>query len=212
MNQNGEQQFHPVVDVGTQRVARVYAEALINSAEKRGQADALLEELGSLFDDVFRSDPEFEAFFGSAAVGRKPKADVLRKVFEGRASELFFNFLMVLNEHERLDLLRPIRMAYKELHDQRSGRLRVWVRTAVPLPDDQRQRLEQELRETFHKEPLLEGQVDPELLGGLVVQVGDWLYDASVRTQLKTIRNQIIERSSYEIQSRRDRFSTPIGD
>jgi F-type H+-transporting ATPase subunit delta len=194
-------------DVGAQRIARVYAEALLNAAEKQGRPDAVLEELESLVRDVFRADPGFETFLSSGAIGRDQKAQVIQKVFGGRADEVFTNFLLVLNRHDRLDLLRPILAAARELRDQRAGRLRVHVRTAVPLDDGQGERLRQELRAAFHLEPLLETRVDPELLGGLVVRVGDWLYDASVRTQIETIKNQLIARGSHEIQSRRNRFS-----
>jgi F-type H+-transporting ATPase subunit delta len=148
----------------------------------------------------------------SGAIGREPKAALIRSTFEGRASELFVNFLFVLNDHERLDLLRPIASAYRQLRDQQAGLMRVQIRSALPLPEDQRERLRQELRRSFRKEPLLEAEVDPDLLGGIVVRVDDWLYDGSVRSQLQTIRNQLIARSSYEIQSRRDRFSSPNGD
>ncbi len=212
MTQNGDQKSQPTVDVGGQRVARVYAEALLNAAEKRGQAPETLEELESLIQDVFRSDGLFEAFLSSGAVGRQRKAEVIQKAFANRASDLFLNFLLVLNDHERLDLLRPMARAYKDLFDQRAGRVEVEVRSAVPLPDDQRERLRQELRETFHQEPVLQTKIDPDLLGGLVVRVGDWLYDASVRTQLETIRDQIVARSTHEIQSGRDRFSSADGD
>jgi F-type H+-transporting ATPase subunit delta len=223
MTQFGEQGFAPPVDAahhetalnadtGAQRVAKVYAEALLNAAEKRGQTDEVLEELESLVQDLFRADPEFETFLSSGAVGRDRKAAVLRTVFETRAGELVFNFLMVLNAHERLDLLRPITAKYRELRDQRARRMRVLVRTAVPLPDDQRDHLVRELREAFRMEPVVVARVDPDLLGGMVVRVGDWLYDSSVRTQLESLRNQLIARSSYEIQSRRDRFCSPDGD
>jgi F-type H+-transporting ATPase subunit delta len=168
--------------------------------------------LESLVQDVFRLDPEFESLLASGAVGRPFKEDVLRKVFANRASELFFNFLLALNHHERLDLIRPILAAYRELRDQRAHRIRVLVRSAVPLPEDQRERLRQDLRQTFQLEPNLELQVDPELLGGLTVRVGDWLYDASVRTQLKTIRDQLLEKGSHAIQSGRDRFIAAGGD
>ena len=144
-------------------------------------------------------------------MGRDRKAHVIRKAFENRASELIVNFLLVLNEHERLDLLKPITVAYSDLRDERGGRVRVQVLTAVPLPDDQRERLRQQLAENLHKEPVLETDVDPELLGGMVVRVNDWLYDYSVRAQLEDIRKQILARSSYEIQSRRDRFRYPTG-
>jgi F-type H+-transporting ATPase subunit delta len=205
--------LHPTVfDVGTQRVAKVYAEAMLRAAEAGNQGDELYEELETLVNDVFPADPRLEAFLSSGAISKHAKAEVIRSAFAGRASDLFVNALLVLNDHERLDLLRPIGVAYRQLRDQRAGRIRVLVRSAIPLPDDQRQRLLQQLRDTFHKEPLLQTQVDENLLGGMVVRVGDWLYDQSVRTQLETIRNQIIARSSHEIQSGRDRFSSGNGD
>ncbi len=195
-------------DVGEQRVAQTYAEALLNAAQKQGQAEAVLDDLEALVREVFRTDPGLEQFVGSGAIGRDRKAAVIRKVFEGRADPVFVNFLNVLNNHDRLGLLRPIAAAAHELQNERAGRVRVLVRSAVPLPDDQRDRLRQQLHDSLRKEPLLETRVDPDLLGGLVVRVGDWVYDASVRTQIESLRNQLIARSSYEIQSRRDRFSS----
>jgi F-type H+-transporting ATPase subunit delta len=199
-------------DVTAQRVARVYAESLIKAAEKQGAADEVLEELESLIQDVFRQEPLFETFLASYAIDRKHKAAAIQSAFKDRANELFFNFLMVLNTHDRLELLRPILTAYRELNDERARRMRVQVRSAAPLPEDQRERLARELRETFRLEPILEEQVVPDLLGGLTVRIGDWLYDASVRTRLDDIRNNLITRSSHEIQSGRDRFSTPVRD
>jgi F-type H+-transporting ATPase subunit delta len=208
----GETAHATVFDVNTQGLARVYAEALLGAAEKHNQANELLQEVESLVRDVFAREPQWEAFLSSGAIGRGRKAEAIRSVFESRASELFVNFLLVLNDHERLDLVRPIAAAYRELDDERSGRIRVVVRSAVPLPDDQREHLQRELRETFHKEPLLETQVDPELLGGLVVRVDDWLYDQSVRRRLESLQDDIIARSSYEIQSRRNRFCATDGN
>lgn len=212
MNQDGEVLFRPPSDVSAQRVARVYAEALLNAAERRGQADALLDEYESLVNDLFRADPMFEAFLASAAVGREHKREVLRKVFEHRASELFFNFLMVVNQHERLELLRLILQACKALRDQRARRIHVQVRSAVPLADDHRQQLEHVVRESFQLEPVIESRVDPDILGGVVVRIGDWLFDGSVKNRLERLRQELIERTSYEVQSRRDQFCTADGN
>ncbi len=186
-----------VLDAGSQRVARVYAEALLDAAEKGNQTQQVLEEFDSLIDDLFRADPQFEAFLASGAISRRPKAEVIHRALDGRASDTFRNFLLVLNDHQRLDLLRGVREAVKELYDERSGRLRVVVTSAAPLPDDQRERLREELRQKYNKEPVLTTRVDPALLGGVVVRVGDWLYDASVRTRLENIRKQLIERGSH---------------
>ena len=195
-----------------QRIARVYAEALLNTAEQGGQAPDILQELASLVNDVFRADPQFEVFLSSGAMGRDHKAEVLRSIFADRASETLFNFLQVVNEHDRLDLLRPILAAYRESAQRTHWPHGAQVTSAIPLPDDQQETLRNELRETFQREPVLETQVDPELLGGLIVQVGDWLYDGSVRSKLATLRHEIIERSSHEIQSRRDRFCSANGN
>ncbi len=212
MNENKDQDFEPIADVSAQRVARVYAEALLNAADKQGQSEQVLESLESFIRDVFPAEPQFEAFLQSSAVGRERKAQVIDKVFEGKASPVFVDFLKVLNQHERLNLPRPILTAAKELRDERAKRIRVKVRSAVPLADSQTNRLVEQLRQNLKLEPVLQTEVDPDLLGGVVVRVGDWLYDASVRARLDSIRNQLIERSSHEIQSGRDRFSVASGN
>src|SRR5262249_37416297 len=112
------------------------------------------------------------------------------------------------NAQERLELVRPILAELRALHDQRAGRVRVEVATAVPLPDDQRQRVADDLRRRLHREPILHLKVDPDLIAGVRIRVGDYQYDGSVRTELENICNQILMGSSHEIQSKRDRFSS----
>ena len=186
-----------VLDTTSRRVARTYAEALYNAAEKRGQADAVIAELDGLFDDVFQANPDFETFFLTGAVSRRAKAEVIERTMAGKVGDVFLNFLLVLNDHERLYLLPGIRATIKDLANERAGRLEVRVASAVPLPDDQRESLRRQLREAFRKEPVLDENVDPDLLGGIVVRVGDWLYDASVRTRLDNIRKQLLERGIH---------------
>src|SRR5262249_14511715 len=155
-----------------------------------------------------RADPARETSLPSGAAARDRKRALIKKTFDGRASETLANFLLVLNNHDRLDLLRPILKAYKDLYEDRTGHMVAEVRSAKPLSEQQAERLRQELRETFHREPILAARVDENLLGGLMIRVGDWVYDATVRTQLDSLRNQLIERSSHAIQSGRDRFSS----
>jgi F-type H+-transporting ATPase subunit delta len=199
-------------DAGAQRVARVYAEALYEEAEKAGAVEEVRSELDGLLKDIVGTDPSLRSLFLGGLMGREVRGETIRKAFEGRASDLLFRFLMVLNEHDRLELLRPVRAVFDELIEKRAGKVRVFVTTAIPLLDRQRERLVSQLREVTGKEPVIEAKVDADILGGLVVQVGDWRYDASVRYQLEIIRNQLIESSSHEIQAGRDRFSTADGD
>src|SRR5438067_7553540 len=167
MIDNEPPRHETVFDDATQHVARVYAEALWNAAQKDGRTAEILEDLDALVNEVFPRDSYLEAFLTSRAVGRERKANALRAAFQGRASDLFLNFLLVLNEHDRLDALRAIAAAAREVNEQRTGKVRVQVRSAVALADDQQQRLREELQTTFGRDPVLETRVDPELLGGL---------------------------------------------
>jgi F-type H+-transporting ATPase subunit delta len=190
-------QDHIEADVGAVRVARVYGQALLDAATKQHKADEVLEEYRDLVESALKPNPQLAAFFANKTINKEKKAELLRKAFAGRVSDLLANFLQVLNEHERLELLEPILQAYVELNNERARRVVVEVRSAVPLLDHQRERLANELRQSLRLEPVLDARVDPDLLGGLVVRVGDWLYDASVKNRLETLRNQLNERGPH---------------
>lgn len=198
-----------VMNVGSLQVANVYAEALLNLAWEQVKGEPILDQLDTLVHKVFQAQPQLETFLSSRVIRREEKERVIRQAFGGRADPLFVDFLLVLNQHNRLDLLRAIWAEYRHMYDQRQRRVRVQVRSAAPLSPDQEERLKAELKQTLALEPILVSRVDPDMLGGLVVQVGDWLFDASIRTHLGRLRNQLLARSSHEIESGRDRFSHP---
>jgi F-type H+-transporting ATPase subunit delta len=204
--------FGPAASIQELRIARVYAEALLDAADQRSAVEEVKAELHELVEEVFRRQPEFEAFLRSGAIGKGPKEKVLRSVFETRSGELFFNTLMVLNQHERLDLLRPVYLVYNQLVDQRNRRIPVQITTAVPLAEEQTNRLLSFLHDSLKLEPILKTIIDPNILGGMMLRVGDWLFDGSIRSELENFRKQLMARSSHEIQSRRDQFSNTAGN
>jgi F-type H+-transporting ATPase subunit delta len=122
---------------------------------------------------------------------------VLVELFGGRALPPVVNLLRVLNRHGRLGLLSSILGLARDAWDRKQGRRPVTVRSAVPLDDSQRKALEGRLSQLIGATPVLTAEVDPSLIAGLVVQVGDDVYDASVRTQLKRLRDRLIERKSH---------------
>ena len=134
-------------------------------------------------------------YFASAVIGRERKRDALRRAFEGKVNDLLYNFLLVLNDRDRLGILRAVAVALRDIYERRAGRMRVAIRSAAPLADDQQERLRQELRDKFGREPILALGVDPDLLGGLVVRVDDWVYDGSVKARLQRIQNQLLASS-----------------
>jgi F-type H+-transporting ATPase subunit delta len=190
------------------RVARVYADALLSVAEQRGQAEDIGRELRAVVTDVYAKAPEIEAMLASPVVKRSRKAPVLEHAFKNNVSDLLFNLLNVLNAKDRLVLVRHVAAAYRDILDERAKRVRVSVRSAVPLTDGQTEQLKEAIGRATGLDPVVHARIDESLLGGMIVQVGDRVFDSSVRYRIEAIRNQLLARSSYEIQAGRDRFSS----
>ena len=92
------------------------------------------------------------------------------------------------------------------------GKQRVQIKSAQPLSDSARDRIRQRLAASLPFDPILETQVDPSLIGGIVIRVADTVYDSSLATRVEQLRERIQQRSLHEIQSGRDRFSSPEGN
>jgi F-type H+-transporting ATPase subunit delta len=204
--------FGHEVDVGAYHLGLVYAKALLGAAESAGKTDEALAELDSLVDDVLGRHPQIDAALESAMIGSADKVAILDKVFAGRVTTVFLNFIKVVTAHGRGGCLRAIRKAAHDLLDEQRGRTRVQLTTAAPLDGEQARKIETQLRAAFDGEPVLARSVNPDLIGGIVLKVGDTVYDGSVAARLEKVRQQMIHRSVHEIQRRRDRFSHPTGN
>jgi len=191
-------------DAGVEQVARFCAEAFLT--------EALLAEFDSLVSDVLDASPKLEQILASPLISHEEKAGVLDRTLGTQASNELLRFLKIVSRHGRLDRLRAIHRQTHELRDRIRGGVLVRVATAVPLGAELARRVADQLRSLVGGEPVLEQVVDPDLIGGIVVRVGDTVYDGSIAGQLEAVRQQIIERSANEIQSRRDRFRDPAGD
>jgi F-type H+-transporting ATPase subunit delta len=190
-------------------LARRYAQALVDAAQNEGGVDAALVELAAIEEEVLKRFPRFAEILASARVQSAEKDRMLREIFEGRTSGLVLRFLRVLNRHGRLNLLGAVLREARALWDRRNRRIPVRVRSAVPLDEAQLDSLQQRLTRLVDGTPIVTVSTDADLIGGLVVQVGDQLYDASVKNRLAQLRQRLIEGKTHEIQSRRDQFSDP---
>jgi F-type H+-transporting ATPase subunit delta len=197
-----------VFDIDVLRIARVYAAALLKAAQKADKVDLMQEHFDRLFGTVIGTDEptSIRRLMTSGAIPRGRREQVITDAFKGRVDDLFLDFLLVLNKHDRLDLIRPVGAEYRELRDKLYNRVRFQVRSAVKLNDEEKDRIARRAAEYFKMEPVLVEIVDPTLIGGLQIQVGDTLYDLSLKTQLDKIKQQLLARSSHEIQRRRDRL------
>ena len=199
-------------DVGVEHVAAVYAEALLGAAETAGQSEAVLDEFDDLLADVLDPFPRLQQVLASALISHDDKAGILDRVLGGRASPTMLHFLKVVSRHGRLDCLRAIHRLTRGLYEKMQGRVVVQVTSAAPVDDALAERIVRSIRPLLDGEPVLRRSVDPKLIGGIVVRVGDTVYDGSIAAQLNSVRQQMIDRSAHEIQSRRDRFRYPAGN
>lgn len=200
-----------MADPREQSVAKIYAVAYLDAAGGDGAGSAV-EELDSFVDDVLGAQAEFDSLLRGTSLGRDDKLRLIDRIVAGRATPLFANLLRVLARHDRLDLLPAIRHVADLEVERRTGRRRVRVTSAAELTAASTEAIRASLRQALQCEPILETVVDSKLVGGLVIRVGDTVYDGSVKTQVKQLRAQLRERCLNEIQRGRDRFSHPEGN
>jgi F-type H+-transporting ATPase subunit delta len=195
------------LDSGSQHLGAVYAKALVGAAEKLGQTAEVLEELGSLVDDVLDRLPLFDQALGSPRISQDEKVAMIDRSFGGKMSPTLLNFLKVVARHERLGVLRAIRRAADKLYNQLRGRVEVSVETAAPLNSKLRDTISARLAQLLGREVVLSTDVDPDLLGGLVVRVGDTVYDGSLAGKLNRMRSTTLEQTMQSIRTSLDRFA-----
>ncbi|MEZ6058734.1 MAG: ATP synthase F1 subunit delta [Planctomycetaceae bacterium] len=202
---------HVLEDPGAKAVASLYARSYLSAAKENGVDDAEAE-LASFVDDVLAVHPDFRQVLVSDSVSRDDKLAVIGRSVAPHCSEFFANFLKVLVRHNRMQLIDEIRQVVVQVREELAGQQRVQVRSARPLSDQSRGQIRDRLKDKLGFEPILQESVDESLIGGLVIQVGDTVYDSSLRTRLKTLTGRLTEKTFHEIQSGRDRFSHPEGD
>lgn len=198
-------------DPSAMAIADVYANSFLTAAEKSGYEGGMqgaIEEFTSFLDDVLKAHPQFFDLLTSSLVKRDAKLGVIDRVVAPHGSPLFTNFLRVLCKHERLNLMPLILQQTWRQFEIRSGRRPVTVKSARPLSDESLNQVRQQLQASLPFEPILQTEVDESLLGGLVIQIGDTVYDTSLRTRMNQLRDNLRRRSLNEIQRQRDRFVT----
>lgn len=192
-----EKLYETVLDSGHRqsRLARVYAEALLRAALK--QSPQAPVDLGAEMLQLrvgLSTHPEVAEFLASPALGKKGKLEFLEPILQGRASELLRGLVWTLWKNNRLNLFRGVVAAYLQILDERAGRVSVKVTATIPPTDEQKDQIAALVKEATQREPVLHVKVDPELLGGMIVQVGDTVADTSVRSRLQSLRTLLLAR------------------
>ena len=133
---------------------------------------------------------------------------VVEKCFGNKVSRDLANFLKIVGNKDRFDCLSVMLDSARKMHDEMSGRVEATVTTAEAIDDQVRQKISDQLSNALGKAVNLTASVDPGIIGGMVVRVGDTVYDGSVVSQLAQVRSQTIKRATDAIRASIDRFTS----
>jgi F-type H+-transporting ATPase subunit delta len=174
-----------------EEIAQVYARSLFEVAEERDVLDVVKEQLGQ-FADVLSKNRQLAVFFFSPYFSTVEKKDGLHRAIEG-ADEVFLNFLETLVERHRMPVVFRIRTEYERMWDKQNKRLPVVLTSAIELDEATITSIGERIGEQTGDKIELTSTVDPEILGGIVLRVGNFILDASIRNRLDQLRKQVAQ-------------------
>jgi F-type H+-transporting ATPase subunit delta len=171
-----------------------YAEALFEAAREREELEEVLEDLKEFVEALHESE-ELQLFFYGGQIPEREK----RRAIDALTEDMTLttrNFLKVLSDKGREEILEDALLRYEELVKEHLGRIEVEVTTAIELSDEELDRLRERLGKILEgREVILQTRVNPDLLGGAVFRFGGRMLDSSVRGQLLSLREEMLERS-----------------
>jgi F-type H+-transporting ATPase subunit delta len=172
-----------------EEIAQVYARSLFEVASEQKKIDEIKEQLGQ-FADALQEDQNLQVFFFSPYFSTKEKEEGLAKALDG-ADEAFVNFLELLIENHRMPVIFRVRREYDRLWEEENRLLPVTITSAVELDKKTVGEIGDKIAEQTGRKVELSSQVDSDILGGIVVRVGNQVLDASVRNRLEQLRKQV---------------------
>jgi F-type H+-transporting ATPase subunit delta len=177
-----------------EELAQVYARSLFQVARERGRLDVLREQLAQ-FADALNEHRELAVFFFSPYFSTKEKQDALDGVLVG-ADPILLNFLKLLIENHRMPVIFRIRQEYERLWEDENRILPVEITSAIELDNATTESVGRKIGERTGRKIELASRVDPNILGGIIIRVGNSILDASIRNRLEQLRRHVAQGAS----------------
>ena len=175
-------------------LARVYARSLFEVALEQGKVDVLREQLGQ-FADALNDNHQLAVFFFSPYFSTTEKQEALGGLLDG-ADPSFLNFLSLLIENHRMPVIFRVRQQYERLWEEENRMLPVEITSAVALDEKTTEELGRTIGERAGRRVTLSSRVDPDILGGIILRVGNSILDASIRNRLEQLRRHVAQAAS----------------
>jgi ATP synthase F1 delta subunit len=174
-----------------EEIAEVYARALFEVASDQGKLDEIHDELDA-FAGAMDENRDLRQFFFSPYFSTDEKKDALKRTVDG-AEPAFMNFLEALIERHRMPAIFRIRTRFDELWEEEHKLLPVEITSAIQLDDRTINEIGENIGKQVGRTVELSSHVDPEILGGIVLRVGNFILDASIRRRLEQLRKQVAQ-------------------
>jgi F-type H+-transporting ATPase subunit delta len=174
-----------------EELAQVYGRSLFEVAREQGKLDELREQLGQLAD-ALDANRDLAVFFFSPYFSTKEKQQALGRLLDG-ADPAFVNFLELLIENHRMPVIFRIRHEYDRLWEEENRMLPVEITSAIALDAETTAGLGRTIGERAGRKVTLAARVDPDILGGVIIRVGNSILDASIRNRLEQLRRHVAQ-------------------
>jgi F-type H+-transporting ATPase subunit delta len=173
-------------------VSKVYAEALFDVALESAQLD-LVEEQYQFVCQVFNENPEFLELYRAPNIALDERKTILDQAFSGKVIPELMNFLKLLLDKNRGFYVLQIGKEFQQMIEDHKGILKGVVSVTCALGEDQLKKLEEKLSASTGKNVMLTQKIDPEIIGGLVVQLGDKVIDNSLKKKLEDMKEDLFQ-------------------
>jgi F-type H+-transporting ATPase subunit delta len=174
-----------------EEIAQVYARALFEVATEQDSLDEIHDELGA-FADAMNENRQLTQFFFSPYFSATEKKEGLERAVTG-ANPAFANFLQALIERHRMPAIFRIRVEFEGLWDEARKLLPVTITSAIALDSDTVKQLGERIGQRVDRHVELSADVDPDIIGGVVLRVGNVILDASIKNRLEQLRKQVAQ-------------------
>ena len=189
------------IDLVGQRVAAIYGKAVFDAAGSSGNRAEVIEQLDSLVADVLDQSPALDDLLANPMIAAEHKLGLINAIFSGRALPVVLSFLQAVAKNERLSHLRSIIDYIHQLENKENKVRQVGVTTALPLNPELEQRLSESTGTLLGCRVELETDVDPSMIGGVILRIGDTVYDGSVTARLERLRKKMSQGVAEAIEN-----------
>ncbi len=183
-------------DIKSIKISRKYSNALFNLAVENNNNDKIYDDLIFVVETI-NTNIELKNFLFSPIIKNEDKKDVLQKLFSIHINKTTLDFLYLLIDENRLNFIEGILNQFSELYNNSKNIVKPLIISAIDLNENQKQRLVEKLEKKLEKKVLPEYQIKPEIVGGLIIEIGDKTIDCSIKTKFNNMKKELTKGNKY---------------